>query len=125
MVTQQHPARPSPWLVRPRREVPLAILHGLLWDWTRDLDSGQTAQFPSPDGSVLHVERAASTLRLAVVGGHRRVAFRWDAPAAGPRLVAPAGISPTEAASAWSQGGHIILELRAGGVLFRFPVPVV
>jgi hypothetical protein len=111
--------------VRPRREVPLAALHGLLWDWTRDLDPGQSAQFQSPDGSVLHVDRTVGALRLAVVGGHRRVAFLWDAPAAGPRLVAPGGISPTEAASAWEQGGDMRLELRAGGVLFRFPVPVV
>lgn len=102
--------------------MPLADLHGLLWDWSRDLDPAQTAQFPSPDGSVLHVDRAAGGLRLTVVGGHRRIAFRWDAPAAGPRLVAPAGISPSEAACAWEEAGEAVLELRASGVLFRFPI---
>jgi hypothetical protein len=107
-----------------RREVPLAALHDLLWDWTRELDPGQTAQFASPDGSVLHAQRSAGTIRLTVVGGHRKVVFRWDARAGVPHLVAPGGMAPNlEAPCAWEAGGEPVLELCAGGALFRFQIP--
>jgi hypothetical protein len=127
MPMRRHPGRPSRPGLRPplaRREVPLADLHDLLWDWTRGLDAGQTAEFASPGGSVLHAERSGGALWLTVVGGHRRVVFRWDARAGVPHLVAPGGISPSvEEPCAWEADGEPVLELRAGGVLFRFPIP--
>jgi hypothetical protein len=105
------------------RELPLASLHDLLWDWTRELDPGQTAQFASPDGSVLHADRTPTGIRLTIVGPHRKVVFRWGARAGVPHLVAPGGISPSEAPCAWEAEGGPVLELRAGGALFRFPIP--
>jgi hypothetical protein len=119
------PVRPArPRLAPPRREVALADLHDLLWDWTRELDPGQTVQFASPDGSVLHAERSAGSIRLTVVGGHRTVVFRWDARAGIPHLVAPGGMSPSgESPCAWVDDGAAVLELSAGGVQFRFPIP--
>jgi hypothetical protein len=120
----ERPVRPVACSLPPRREIPLVALHDLLWDWTRELDPGQTAEFASPDGSVLHAERRAGAIRLTVVGGHRKVVFRWDARAGVPHLVAPGGISPSiEEPYAWEAGGEPVLELRAGGALFRFPIP--
>jgi hypothetical protein len=122
-VTPREPDAPMP---RFAAESSLPGLFDCLWDWTRDLDPGQSAPVPASQGSVLHVERADSGLRLTLVGGHRTIVYRWTDRANMPHLVAPFGLPPSvEVPAVWRSALHHHVELHPGRAVFQVQVPCI